>query len=255
MSAWDPTQYERFKKERSQPFFDLAALVEQRPAMRVVDLGCGTGELTRALHDSLAAESTLGLDTSDSMLAKSAAHTTRGLRFERRDIHSFQEASQYDLVFSNAALHWIPDHKSLFARLARALRPGGQLAVQMPANQEHPSQSLARALARESPYREALADANTRASLYSLSEYARLLFDLGFIRQTVRLQIYAHVLPSKDEVFEWVKGSTLTEFEEQLPPNLFVQFREEYRARLASALDDARPFLFPFQRLLLWGSL
>jgi len=254
MSAWDPTQYEKFKRERSQPFYDLLALVEKRPAMRVVDLGCGTGELTRALHDSLVAESTLGLDSSESMLARSTAYTTSGLRFEQRDIHSFQEESQYDLVFSNAALHWIPDHKSLFARLAGALRPGGQLAVQMPANQEHPSQSIARALAMESPYREAIADNNSRATLYTLAEYARLLFDLGFVRQTVRLQIYAHVLPSKDEVFEWVKGSTLTEFEQHLPADLFAQFREQYRARLDAALDDARPLLFPFQRLLLWGS-
>ena len=57
---WTPEQYERFKDERAQPFWDLVALVEDRPRMRVVDLGCGTGELTRKLHEHLSATDTRG---------------------------------------------------------------------------------------------------------------------------------------------------------------------------------------------------
>ncbi len=58
---WNPEQYERFKTERAQPFHDLLALVEPRPGMRVVDLGCGTGELTRLMHEQLEAAETLGV--------------------------------------------------------------------------------------------------------------------------------------------------------------------------------------------------
>src|SRR5216117_2935146 len=115
--AWDPAQYERFRDERARPFLDLLALVRPRPGMRVVDLGCGTGELTARLHDEVAAG---------------------GLRFEASDIAAFAAHAAWDLVFSNAALHWVDDHPALFARLTAALRPGGQLAVQMPANFDHP---------------------------------------------------------------------------------------------------------------------
>src|SRR5262245_47830693 len=76
---WNPCQYERFRNERSQPFFDLLDLVQPRPEMRVVDLGCGTGELTRELHRRLAARETVGIDNSPAMLARTAAFAGDGL--------------------------------------------------------------------------------------------------------------------------------------------------------------------------------
>src|SRR5262245_10801044 len=88
-SKWNPDQYERFRNERQQPFFDLVALLEARPALRVVDLGCGTGELTRHLHAALQAAETLGIDSSETMLAKSRAFAGSGLSFQRQGIESF----------------------------------------------------------------------------------------------------------------------------------------------------------------------
>jgi SAM-dependent methyltransferase len=114
-SVWNPAQYERFRAERSQPFYDLLALVRPEPAMAVIDLGCGTGELTRVLHERLRAASTVGLDSSETMLAKSAAFAGDGLRFERGDIAAFAAEGRYDLIFSNAALQWVPEHVPLLA--------------------------------------------------------------------------------------------------------------------------------------------
>src|SRR5262249_42755330 len=108
--AWNPAQYDRFRAERQQPFFDLLGLVRPQPGMRAVDLGCGTGELTSALHRRLGARETLGLDSSDAMIARSDRHAEPGLRFERGDIADFVASEPFDLVFSNAALHWLPDH-------------------------------------------------------------------------------------------------------------------------------------------------
>src|ERR1700733_9652689 len=92
-SRWDPEQYERFKAERSRPFFDLLALVRARPGMRVVDLGCGTGELTRELHEKLGATETVGIDSSETMLAKGAGFARDGLRFERGRIEEWEAAA------------------------------------------------------------------------------------------------------------------------------------------------------------------
>ncbi|MGH9366201.1 MAG: methyltransferase domain-containing protein [Thermoanaerobaculia bacterium] len=119
--AWDPEQYGRFAAERRLPFLDLLALVHPIPRSRAVDLGCGSGELTRALHERLGAAQTLGIDSSPAMLAKANASPGRGVRFEQGDIGAFAPARPFDLVFSNAALHWLPDQSGL---LSSAGRPG-----------------------------------------------------------------------------------------------------------------------------------
>ena len=142
---WNPDQYERFKSERSQPFWDLVALIRPHPHMRIADLGCGTGELTRALHEKLQARETIGVDNSAPMLAK--APSAPGLQFRNQSIESFNEGG-FDLIFSNAALHWVPDHERLFRRLALL---GKQIAVQMPANDDHPSHTVAAEVARGDP--------------------------------------------------------------------------------------------------------
>src|SRR4051812_34234934 len=130
--TWDPAQYDRFQREREQPFHDLLQLIQRKDAMRVVDLGCGTGKLTRTLHEQVEAGETLGIDRSDSMLAE-VGHGAlpAGLHFSIGTIEAFatesSSSANWDLIFSNAALHWVDDHDALIARLARLLAPSGQL--------------------------------------------------------------------------------------------------------------------------------
>ncbi len=248
---WDPAQYERFKAERSQPFFDLLALVEPRPAMRVVDLGCGTGELTREMHRRLAAAETLGIDSSPAMIERTPAFAGDGLRFRRHDIADFRVRGEFDLVFANASLQWLPDHRGLFARLRDALRPGGQLAVQMPQNHDHATHTTAAEVAREEPFRTALGGYARTGWGLAFDDYAPLLHRLGFREQHVRLQVYPHLLASRDDAVEWVKGSLLTDYRARLSPQDFDRFLERYREALLARLPDERPFFYPFKRLLL----
>jgi trans-aconitate 2-methyltransferase len=251
--TWDPGQYERFERERSAPFFDLLDLVEPCPGGHVVDLGCGTGELTRALHERTRAGRTVGLDSSPAMLERSAAHSGDGLTFERGDIAEWAPAEPADVIFSNAALHWIDDHDALLARLTRELRPGGQLAVQVPANHDHPSHLVAERVAREAPFRAALGGYVRRSPVLTPERYALLLHRLGYRSQHVRLQVYLHVLPEAGAVVEWVKGTLLTAYRRRLPEPVYERFLARYRELLAAELPDQRPFPFPFKRVLLWG--
>jgi trans-aconitate 2-methyltransferase len=251
--TWNPNQYERFRDERSQPFFDLLALVQPRPGMRVVDLGCGTGELTVEVHRRLQASETLGVDSSAAMLAKSAAFAGNGVRFERGDIGGFTAPRPLDLVFSNAALHWLPDHPALLQRLTRAVAADGQLAVQVPANHDHPSHAVAHAVAREAPFREALGGYARGKPVLEPEEYALLLHRLGYREQHVRLQVYAHRLAARADVIEWVKGTLLTDYQRRLPVELWPEYLERYQAQLLPQLEDARPYFYPFKRILFWG--
>jgi trans-aconitate 2-methyltransferase len=252
-SPWDPQQYDRFAAERREPFEDLVRLLSPAPRARVVDLGCGTGSLTRALHEHIGASSTLGIDSSETMLARTAEQAGPGLRFELGDLARFTADRAYDVVFSNAALHWVDDHAGVLERWTRALAPGGQLAVQLPANFDHPSHVVAAELAHEAPFRDAL-EAHMRAAPALLPEaYATLLDRLGYKKQHVRLQVYAHHLPSRDDVIEWVKGTLLTDYKRRLDEELYARFLDAYRARLLPRLEESRPFLLTFKRILFWG--
>jgi len=244
--SWDVDQYERFKNERAQPFRDLAALIEPRPHMRIIDLGCGTGELTRELHEQLAPSETLGIDSSESMLQKASSSDT--LHFQRGDIESFTTDRPFDLVFSNAALHWIPDHEQLFTRLMPLLVSNGQLAIQMPANHDHPSHRIAAEVAASFGIEP------RSVNVLAPESYAALLHRLGFVRQHVRLQVYGHVLPSTADVVEWTKGTTLTPYREALSSDRYADFLTEYTNRLVATLGDTRPYFYTFKRVLIWAA-
>lgn len=250
--AWDPDRYARFRDERRQPFLDLLAGVDARPGLRVVDLGCGSGELTRLAHDRLGARETLGIDRSPAMLAKAAAHAGGGVSFAPGDAGAF-EGEGYDLVLSNAALHWVPDHERLLPRLARCLAPGGQLAIQVPANEAHASHATARAVAAEPPFREALGGHVRESPVLEPEAYAHVLFRLGLEARRVRVEVYGHPLASRDDVVEWVRGTLLTDYESRLPADVYAAFLARYRERLAAALPDERPFLYTYRRVFLWA--
>ena len=230
---WNPEQYERFKAERSQPFWDLIALIAPHPGMRIADLGCGTGELTRALHEKLGARETIGIDNSASMLAK--APLLAGVKFREEAIEDFNE-SGFDLIFSNAALHWLPDHEKLFARIAKL---GKQLAVQMPANDDHPSHVTAADVARE------LGMDVKPTYVLPPERYASLLHEIGFRSQHVRLQVYGHLLPSSEDVIEWVKGTLLTFYMHDR------RFLDRYRERLLQRIGAQRPYFYTYKRILI----
>ncbi len=250
--VWNPDLYARFSAERAQPFHDLLGLVRARPGMRIVDLGCGTGELTALAHRMLGARETLGLDSSPAMLERAVAHAVGGLSFAQGEIGGF-DGRGFDLVLSNAALHWVPDHVPLLERLTRALTPDGQLAVQVPANHDHRSHQLAQELASEPPFAEALAGYSRGKPVLEPEEYAQALFRLGYREQHVRLVVYGHRLPSRGDVVEWVRGTLLTDYQKRLAPELWERYLATYRERLVASLPDERPFLYTYKRILFWG--
>ena len=256
--TWNPAQYDKFQREREQPFFDLLSLVRHEPDMRVVDLGCGTGMLTRDLHARLQARETLGIDRSAKMLEASADALPLGLRLEVGTIEDFVDRAGgdergYDLVFSNAALHWIEHHETLVGRLTAAIAPAGQLAFQVPAEHDSVPHLLAEELTTVEPFRGAFGGWHRPQPVLAPEAYARLLYRYGFANPIVRLIVYPHVLAGPEEVVEWVKGTLLTEYARHLSSDLFGQFVNEYRTRLLSRLDASRPLFYPYKRILCWG--
>lgn len=243
---WDPKQYHKFQAERSAPFFDLLALVEKRPNLKIVDLGCGTGELTRQLADALPDSHVTGLDSSAQMLEKAASFASSSLQFEQGDQAKLM--GEWDLIFSNAALQWSENHAELIPRLYRQLAPGGQIAVQVPSNHNHVSHQIYRETAAEEPFRSILNGFQRYAPVLSIDEYARLFFECGADDITVFEKVYAHVLEDADAVVEWISGTALVPYFERLGEHK-EEFVNAIRARMRLALPD-HPVFYPFRRTL-----
>ena len=201
----------------------------------------------------------LGIDNSPAMLGAAAAHVSPSVRFASGDLAGWS-ADGVDLVLANASLQWVPDHADVLARWTASLRPGGQIAVQVPANAGQPTHRVAVEVAGRArfaaafgpvgPPRDPVAD-----NVLEPEVYARLLYDLGYMRQHVRLQVYPHVLASSRAVVEWVRGTTMTRFQKVLDEQMYADFLAEYEARLIEVIGDHMPYFFPFRRILMWGRL
>ncbi|MBS1958176.1 MAG: methyltransferase domain-containing protein [Bdellovibrionales bacterium] len=256
--TWNPQQYHAFQKERSAPFFDLLELIhrDDKRLKHAIDLGCGTGELTKILQVNLEIQEVIGIDTSAAMLEKCKEHEDTNLKFKLQSIEEAllqSPAESQDLVFSNASLQWCDDHESLFQQIFRALKKGGQVAIQIPANHDYPTHLIAKELAESPAYAKFFPRKARESSVLTPEKYAKLLFRLGFHEQHVHLQVYPHVLKSRDEVVEWVKGTMLTYYEKMIGSAQYPQFLKDFQTNLFLVLQDEKPFFYPFKRVHIWA--
>jgi trans-aconitate 2-methyltransferase len=181
------------------------------------------------------------------------------LSFRQQAIEAFAnqqdgDVERFHLIFSNAAIQWVDDHRNLLAKLTNRLNDRGQLAIQMPANDDHVTHEAARSVARASPFKEAIEGWERLRRVAPPEEYATILFRLGFREQHVRVEVYPHMLESREEVIEWVRGTLLTDYQRRVPPDMWDKFLEAYRAELFRHVPDERPFFYPFKRVLMWAS-
>ncbi len=249
--AWDPAQYLRFAGHRLRPALDLLGRVDLDRPETVVDLGCGAGNVTRWLAQRWPEAAVTGIDGSAAMLAK-AAEALPEVGWRQADIAAWTPERPPHLIYSNAALHWLPDHATLFPKLAGDLAPGGVLAVQMPRNFGEPSHTAMADAAREGPWIEILEPMLKPAPVHEPAFYqqvlAPLVSDIDLWETT-----YFQVLEGQNPVAEWTKGTWLKPMLDALDGDRRDGFEAAYRARVAAAYPpgpDGRT-LFPFNRLFI----
>jgi trans-aconitate 2-methyltransferase len=254
---WQPEQYERFKRERELPFADVLALVGPlRSGARILDLGCGTGALTARLADAYPDAFVLGIDTSSQMLEEAKPRERPRLRFVKAAIEAVDQLSadafgealddpRWDLMFSNAAIQWVPDHARLVPRLFARVASGGRLAVQLPSNHDSVAHRTLVAVAGETPFRIGLAERPTLSAL----RYAELLWGEHAEAIVAYEKVYPHEMPDSDAVVEWMKGTAMLPYLERLLPAAREPFIARYREALHEALPQA-PLFFGFKRTL-----
>lgn len=246
---WDPKTYLAFAGERTRAAAELLARVGLQSPGRIADLGCGTGTSTALLAARWPAADIDGIDTSPEMLAGAREGSIRA-RWIAADVASWRADCEYDLIYSNAALHWVRDHESLLPKLFSFLAPGGALAFQVPRNFAEPSHTIAQELAAAPRWAGKLACAHDWWTVHEPEVYTAILEPLaaGIDLWETR---YVQRLKGRDAVFEWVMGSGLRPYTDRLEGDERRAFLAEYR-RLAARAYPPRPngvTLFPFRRL------
>lgn len=247
--TWDPAQYEKFKRERSRAFYDLLAQLDDVSPKTIVDLGCGTGELTAELARTWPEAHVIGIDSSPEMIAKSDAFECERLRLQVAAIEDWQPATPVDLLFSNAALHWLHDHEQQIERLASFVAPGGTFAFQMPNQFAEPSHTIIQQM-RNLPEWKPLIGADRSEGYVAkpewyLSALSKLSFDVR-----VWETIYYQILEGDDAALEWVKGTALRALLAKLTPEQQERFLSQCCPLYAKAYpsEEGRT-LMPYRRL------
>lgn len=247
--TWNPNQYLKFAGARVRPALDLLGRVDLDGPSLIYDLGCGPGHVTRALAERWPEARVIGVDHSAEMLAHAADAYPEG-EWIRGDIADWQPAAPADLIYANAALHWLDDHPTLLPRLLEGLAPGGALAVQMPRNHPEPSHTGIADTVADGPWTARLAPLLRPFPVHEPPIYYDILAP-----HAARLELwettYVQPMQGADPIAEWTRGSALKPFLDALDGAERDRFYAAYAARMRAAYPRRADgtTLFPFRRL------
>jgi trans-aconitate 2-methyltransferase len=256
--SWNPAQYLQYEDARLRPALDLLARVPLDAAAAVVDLGCGAGNVARHLARRWPAARIEGVDGDAGMLERARVATSGDGRFSwtQCDLAAWRPRDRVDVLYSNAALHWLDDHARLFPRLFAAVAPGGAMAVQMPDNFRAPSHEALFDTASLPRWRERLAPQVRRAPVAAIAHYHAWLEPLAESMDLWATE-YLQRLPMREDgehpVVAWMRGTALVPFLEALVEEERHAFVGEFAARIEGAYPRRRDgsVLFPFRRIFI----
>lgn len=249
---WNPDIYNQFRKDRYLPFYDLIALVQNNPEMSILDLGCGTGELTKVLAEKFSHQSVVGIDSSEEMLSKTPK--LEKVNFKHKSIEKIlNENAKWDLIVANASLQWVDDHRKIFNEIISKLNPKGQIAVQMPSQNENILNQILLQLVQKEPYRSALNGYVRISPVLSLDEYTDLFFRRNYKELNLFQKVYPLVTENNQELFEFISGSSLIPYMERFSDDLKKKFRTDFKSEV-NLVFHTHPSVYAFKRILMYAA-
>jgi len=250
MPDWNPNQYLKFANERTQPSIDLAARINVGNPKSIIDIGCGPGNSTQVLRQRWPGAKISGLDSSIEMIKK-AKEDFSEMEWITADASTFKFNEKYDLVFSNAAIQWMPDHEILLPRFLKILNDGGALAVQVPANFDSPLHQAVLAVSSNPKWSRLTSGAEKLITYHTVEYYYDIL---SFASEKIDIweTTYYHVLGSHVALVEWYKGTGMRPFLERLPDESSRrEFEDEVLDRCARdyRIQKDGKVIYPFKRV------
>lgn len=215
MPEWNALQYTKFLKERTQPAIDLANKINLSAPNEIIDIGCGPGNSTHVLYERFPRAHITGVDNSESMLQQAKINNPK-LDFKffdaRTDFPTLKQ--KFDVVFSNACIQWIPDHKNLIQEMMSILKNGGILAVQTPMNYKEPIHMIISELVSSKKWKNKFIQPRIFYNM-TQGEYFDLLSSVSS-DFSMWETIYYHKMDSHRNIIEWYKGTGLRPYLEVL---------------------------------------
>lgn len=236
MADWNSSQYLKFKSERTLPSVDLISRIKLSASpCKILDIGCGPGNSSAELKKAFPNAYVLGIDSSENMIDE-ARSSCRGIDFclfnAENDISEL--GRDFDLVFSNACIQWIPDHEVLLGNMLSCLKSGGMLAVQTPMNYDEPIHKIINETVGESRWKNRFAHSRIFYNL-TQEEYFDILSSLSK-DLSLWSTTYFHVMNSHNDIMEWYKATGLKPWLDQLQDvNEHAEFENEVLEKVKKA--------------------
>ncbi len=251
LTDWNPDLYLKFRSERTQPALDLVSRINCASPNRIIDIGCGPGTSAEILAARWPKARILGIDNSEAMI-KRARDKFPGIDWRVADASTFNPSATFDVVFANAVIHWIPNHRELLSHLFSMTSKNGCLAIQMPMTSEMKiAELIDNAFRAVSPDR--------RFDISDFIHYNPVIFYLKSASSLtdnfhVWTTTYFHIIDSASGVYEMMGSTRMRPYLDQLQSD---QEKTEFEKILTESIDRAYDkiaggkIVFPFKRLFL----
>ena len=251
MSDWKPNLYLEFGKERTQPSVDLVTRIDFDNPKRIIDIGCGPGNSANVLKSRWAQAEIIGLDNSEAMINE-AKLKEPDMNWVRADASGdLTELGKFDIVFSNAAIQWMPNHENLLSKLFGMLNNGGVLAVQVPCTKYMPMHTEVVKLTSTDKWKNYFKNMANTYSIHTADFYYNIL--CGLTREIELWQTdYYHIMKTHSDIVKWFSGSGLRPYLDCLKDNeVKTEFLKEYEKAIKNtySVQSDGKILFPFTRI------
>lgn len=250
MFSWNSNQYLKFKNERTQPAIDLANRINLDNPHKVIDIGCGPGNSTNVLKKRFPKAEIIGIDSSPEMIAK-AKSQHNDIEFICSDVNDFfGKYEKYDVVFSNACIQWIPNHKKLLKNMMTLLNEKGVLAIQVPYNHNEPIHKIISEVTESTKWVNYFNSPRKKYILEFSEYYYDLLSDISDDFEMWQTTYY-HKMKSHYDILEWYRGAGLRPFLEELDESRKIEFENDILNKVEQEypIQSNGDIIFKFPRL------
>lgn len=250
MSDWSPELYLQFSNERGKPTADLIKSIGEVKPNSIADVGCGPGNSSFQLLKRWPMASIKGFDSSVNMIDE-AKKRVPGVDFHVRKIEAGKMFGNYDLIFSNAAIQWIPDHNLLFNSFYESLNSNGLLAIQLPMFFNMKLGRIIKNIAESPRWNSNLRSITNSFFIHSGYEYYDMLIEAGFKSISMWETSYMHIFPSHESILEMISSTALRPYLDLLNNEDGEIFTQLVRNGIAKEYKNQNNgnVIFPFIRL------
>lgn len=225
---FDGEKYKKASVPQREWGKSLISIISLQGDETILDLGCGDGSITEQLALLVPAGKVIGIDASVGMIQTAQEICRENLAFVHMDMNDLHYSNQFDLIFSNAALHWVKDHSRLLQNSYTSLKAGGMLLWDFGGNGNcaHFLEVIQKTITKD-PYQDFFTDFEMPWFMPSKNHYEKLIANVGYSSFTISEINRDRHFQTSDEIINWIDQPCIVPFIICIPDPLKNAFRKE----------------------------